>query len=280
MLMELRASATYELSVETFLALMIEPALAGPEHRVVDERLVTSPTPFSELDRDLYGNPRRRLVAPGGTFRLEFVATVDAVPNRPIPPDAAQVPPREIPAEVLVYTLPSRYCQSDLLARMAEGEFGGIETGGGRVLAIAEWVRRHVEYRYGTTDSLTSAFDTATERIGVCRDFAHLVIAFCRALDIPARYVSGYALGLEPPDFHGYAQTYVGGAWHNVDATFEGVRPALVPIAVGRDAADVPMLTLWGRGRLVEQSVEVREATSPPAPADSGQSSANPHESP
>ncbi|MHB1559802.1 MAG: transglutaminase-like domain-containing protein, partial [Isosphaeraceae bacterium] len=242
MLLNLRASASYEFSAETFLALMIEPALVGPKHRVVHERLVTSPTSFSELDRDLYGNPRRRLVAPAGMFTLEFAATVDAAPNRPVPPDAAQVPPREIPAEALVYTLPSRYCQSDQLARMAEGEFGGIETGGGRVLAIAEWVRRHVEYRYGTTDSLTSAFDTATERIGVCRDFAHLVIAFCRALDIPARYVSGYALGLEPPDFHGYAQAYVGGAWQNVDATFDGVRPALVPIAIGRDAADVPML--------------------------------------
>ena len=107
---------------------------------------------------------------------------------------------------------------------------------------------------------MTSAFDTATERVGVCRDFAHLVIAFCRALDIPARYVSGYALGLEPPDFHGFVQVYLGGAWHNVDATTDDVRPALVPIAVGRDAADVAMTTPWGPNTLIEQSVEVREA--------------------
>jgi transglutaminase-like putative cysteine protease len=106
---------------------------------------------------------------------------------------------------------------------------------------------------------MTSAYDTVTQRVGVCRDFAHLVIAFCRALGIPARYVSGYALGLEPPDFHGFAQVFLGGAWHNVDATFAGVRPALVPIATGRDAADVAMMTLWGAGTLREQSVSVRE---------------------
>ncbi len=272
MLLNVRATAAYELPEETFLALMIEPTLAGPDHRVTHKLLVTSPTPFSELGLDLYGNPRRRMVGPRGMFTMEFTASIEAVPNRSIPPDAAQIPPREVPAEILVYTLPSRYCQSDLLARMAQSEFGAITTGGRRVLAIADWVHSHVEYRYGTTDSLTSAFDTATERIGVCRDFAHLVIALCRALDIPARYVSGYALGLEPPDFHGYAQAYVGGAWHNIDATFAGVRPALVPIAVGRDAADVPMLTFWGQTQLVEQSVQVQEARTPPNPGDFGQS--------
>jgi transglutaminase-like putative cysteine protease len=160
----------------------------------------------------------------------------------------------------MVYTLPSRFCQSDLLARMALDEFGHLPHGGARVLAIAEWVRRHVQYRYGTTDAMTSAFDTATERVGVCRDFAHLVIAFCRALVIPARYVSGYALGLDPPDFHGFAQVYLGGTWHNVDATYQGVRPALIPIAIGRDAADVAMATSWVPHILISQTVEVGEA--------------------
>ena len=262
MRLSIRSTATYELAAETFATLMIEPSLEGPAHRVERERLVTSPTSLSELNRDLYGNPRRHLVAPSGRFHFEFAATVDAEPNRAVPRDAIQHPPQEIPTEAMVYTLPSRYCQSDLLARMARGEFGRHPTGGERVHAIADWVRHHVEYRYGTTDSLTSAFDTATERIGVCRDFAHLVIAFCRALDIPARYVSGYALGLDPPDFHGFAQAYLGGTWHNLDATFEGIRPALVPIAFGRDAADVPMLTFWGKVRFVEQVVQVEEATS------------------
>ena len=129
------------------------------------------------------------------------------------------------------------------------------------MLAIAEWVRRHVQYRYGTTDALTSAFDTATERVGVCRDFAHLVIAFCRALVIPARYVSGYALGLDPPDFHGFAQVYLGGTWYMTSTPpFDGVRPALIPIAIGRDAADVAMATTWVPHVLISQAVEVKEA--------------------
>jgi transglutaminase-like putative cysteine protease len=259
MLLNLRATAAYELSVETFLCLMVEPPLKRPTHRVLEERLMTTPTIFCDLRSDLYGNPRRHVIAPEGRFSFEFKATIEIAPNVALPPEAVEHRPEEIPGEAMVYTLPSRFCESDLLARMALDEFGHLPHGGVRVLGIAEWVRRHVQYRYGTTDALTSAFDTATERVGVCRDFAHLVIAFCRALVIPARYVSGYALGLDPPDFHGYAQVYLGGTWHNVDATFDGVRPALVPIAIGRDAADVAMATSWVPHLLLQQSVEVQE---------------------
>jgi len=259
MLLAVRAVATYELTAETFMILMIEPPLAGTSHRVIDERLTTSPTPFCELRQDVHGNPQRHLIAPPGWFSYDFKATVEVAPNLALPPDAFEHPPQELPAGAMIYALPSRYCQSDLLTRMAGDEFGRFTMGGEKVLAIADWVRRHVEYRYGTTDAKTSAFDTATERVGVCRDFAHLVIAFCRALNIPARYVSGYALGLDPPDFHGFAQVYLAGAWHNVDATIEGVRPALIPIAVGRDAADVAMTTSWAINTLISQSVEVEE---------------------
>jgi transglutaminase-like putative cysteine protease len=257
MMLRIRSTAVYDLPAETFIGLMVEPALLGAGHRVIDERLMTSPTTFCEIRRDLYGNPQRCLVATPGVFSFEFLATVEVQPNGAVPADGLAHPPLNLPPEVMVYTLPSRYCQSDLLSRMAQGEFGHLRTGAERVMAVANWVRQHVEYRYGTTSSMTSAFDTATERVGVCRDFAHLVIAFCRALDIPARYVSGYALGLEPPDFHGFVQVYLSGAWHNVDATIEGPRPALVPIAFGRDAADVPMTTLWGMSTFLDQSVEV-----------------------
>ena len=246
MLLKVRADASYELPSRMFILLMVEPPLIGANHRVVNESLMTTTTEFSELWTDSAGNPQRRLVAPAGPFSFTFEATIDAGPNPALEDDLPEARPEDVPADAMVYTLPSRYCQSDLLTRMAQGEFGQVEPGGRRVRAIAEWVRSKVEYRYGTTDAMTSAFDTATERVGVCRDFAHLTISFCRALGIPARYVSGYALGLEPPDFHGYVQVYLGDRWHNVNATFEGVRPALVPIAVGRDAADVAMTTLWG----------------------------------
>ncbi|MEW4567720.1 transglutaminase family protein [Tautonia sp. JC769] len=258
MRLAVRVAATYELQDESFGCLMVEPALGGERHRVVEERLTTSPIRLCELGRDFYGNPRRQFVAPKGRFAFEFSATVEVEPNAEIPADAVEHPPQELPPEVLIYTLPSRYCESDVLSRMAQSEFGGLAPGAGQVRAIADWVREHVEYRYGTTGPTTSARATAIDRVGVCRDFAHLVIAFCRSLEIPARYVSGYALELEPPDFHGYVQVFMGGAWHAVDATFAGLRPALVPIAVGRDAADVAMMTLWTPHEVVEQSVEVR----------------------
>ena len=261
MILHVHASSSYQLPAESFLLLMVEPPLLGTQHRVTRENLTTSPTPFCELWTDTFGNPQRRLVAAEGVFAFDFTATIEVSPNEPIPTDAVEHAPRHIPPEAMVYTLPSRYCQSDRLVRLARSEFGAIPPGGGRVTAIAEWIRTRVEYRYGTTDASTSAADTAIERIGVCRDFAHLLIAFCRAPGVPARYVSGYALGLDPPDFHGFAQVYLGGAWHNVDATSAELRPALVPIAVGRDAADVAMTTLWGQGILLEQRVEVRQGT-------------------
>jgi transglutaminase-like putative cysteine protease len=256
-----RASATYELESPSYLWLMVEPALRGEAHCVTQSSVVTTPAVKSECRRDLYGNTVRLLVLPQGRFSFDFNAQVEVEPNTGVPPDAVEHSPQELPAHSAIYTLPSRYCQSDLLARMAIDEFGGLPPGGNRVRAIAAWVRRHVEYRYGTTDAMTSAYDTATERIGVCRDFAHLVIAFCRGLDIPARYVSGYALGLESPDFHGYAQVYLSGAWHNLDATCALERPALIPIAHGRDAADVAMSTLWCRSKMVAQRVEVSRSS-------------------
>ncbi len=259
MLLKVHASAAYNMPAETFLLLMVEPTLVGPRHVVQTENLSTTPTPFSDLWTDAFGNPQRRMVVPAGPFKFHFEATIDAQPNLEIPDNAPEPSPRQIPPEAMVYTFPSRYCQSDRLVRMALDEFGAMKPGGARVKAIARWIHEHVEYRYGTTDASTSAADTAIERVGVCRDFAHLVIAFCRALGLPARYVSGYCLGLQPQDFHGFAQVYLGGTWHNVDATYSGVRPALVPIAVGRDAADVAITTLWGMGTVAEQAVEVTQ---------------------
>jgi transglutaminase-like putative cysteine protease len=259
MLLTVRAAGAFDLAEEQFVILMIEPLPHSRTHQVRQERLVTTRTVSCVLRHDLYGNPQRYIIAAPGPFTFEFTAVCETVPNTAIATEAVEHTPQQIPAEAMIYTLPSRFCQSDLLSGMAQSEFGHLRPGGGRVQAIADWVRRHVESRHGTTNALTSAADTVKDRVGVCRDFAHLVIAFCRGLGIPARYVSAYALGLEPPDFHAYVQVYLGGLWYSVDATYDGVRPALVPIAIGRDAADVAMTTLSGPNSLREQSVEVRE---------------------
>jgi transglutaminase-like putative cysteine protease len=257
MILRVRATAVYEFESDSYLWLMVEPPVQAAAHKLVEASLVINPTAACELRQDLYGNNVRLVMVPQGRFAFEYNGRFEVHPNVGVPSEAVEHSPQELPAEAMVYTLPSRYCQSDLLARMANDEFGGLSPGGGRVQAIAAWVRRHVEYLYRTTNTMTSAYDTATERLGVCRDFAHLVIAFCRGLGIPARYVSGYVLGLDPPDFHGYTEVYLSGAWHTLDATSNDVRPALVPIAHGRDAADVAVTTLWCRSILVEQMVEV-----------------------
>jgi transglutaminase-like putative cysteine protease len=261
MLLTVRAAATYDLTGETFVVLMVEPLPHGRTHQVRREQLLTTPVPSCLLRHDLYGNAQRHILAHRGPFSFEFTATVETAPNVAVAADAIEHPPQEIPADVLIYTLPSRFCQSDLFTTLARDQFGSIPPGGGRVQAIADWVRTHVDYRPDATDPLASADDTARERVGACRDFAHLVIAFCRALGIPARHVSAYALGLEPGDYHAYAQVYLGGLWHNVDATCEDLRPALVPIAIGRDSADVARTRFSGPNVCREEAVEVREVT-------------------
>ena len=259
MLISIRAVGTYELADECFVLLMIEPSWEAPDHCVKEEKLVTSRVSYSVLGTDLAGNVQRRLVAPAGEFRYEYNATIEAEPNVLVPADAVEHKPHDLPPETLVYLMPSRYIQSDRFGQMAKGEFGAVPSGGRRVQAVCDWVRTHVTYQSGTTDATSTAMDTAIVRLGVCRDFAHTVIALCRGLGIPARYVAGYALGLEPFDFHAFAQVYVGGRWYNVDATFDGPRPALIPIAVGRDAADVAMTTFFGESKFKSQELEIKK---------------------
>ena len=128
-------------------------------------------------------------------------------------------PVAELKASAIPYLFPSRYCQSDRLSRLAWDLFGKIENPHKQVVAISDWIHDNVEYLRGSTNSMTSAYDTVTQRTGVCRDFAHLGIALCRALNIPARYFSGYAYKLDPPDFHACFECFIGGSWVVFDAT-------------------------------------------------------------
>jgi transglutaminase-like putative cysteine protease len=259
MKLNIHVKTTLVVPEATPTLLQIEAALVG-EAQTVDESTLTI-TPFAEAEpfADFYGNPCQRLLMPVGDVQIEYRATVTQPDTRfpllkPIEEDALH-----LPTETLLYTLPSRYCQSDKLVALAEDTFGDVAPGFARVQTICNWINEHVTYQYGTSDAGTSAYDTVTQRIGVCRDFAHLGIAFCRALNIPARYVSGYCLGLEPPDFHAYFQAFLDGRWVSFDATERQPRPALVQIAIGRDAADCAWSTFYGRGETKALSVEVTE---------------------
>jgi transglutaminase-like putative cysteine protease len=155
-----------------------------------------------------------------------------------------------MPLEVLPYVYPSRYCQSDRLLRLASNNFGELWQGYSRVLAIQHWVQAHVTFASQTSNSNTSAVDTLVEQVGVCRDFTHLMIALCRALNIPARMVTGTDYGanphLGPPDFHAYVEVYLGDRWYLFDASGTGVPMGFIRVGTGRDAADVAFATIFG----------------------------------
>ena len=156
---------------------------------------------------------------------------------------------------MIPYLFPSRYCQSDRLSRLSWDLFGKIDEPYKKVLTIVDWIYDNVEYLRGSTDSETSAYDTVTQRTGVCRDFAHLGIALCRALSIPARYFTGYAFELQPPDFHACFEAYIGGRWMVFDPTRLAAFNGLVRIATGRDAADAAVASIFGRARCRKMEV-------------------------
>lgn len=165
-------------------------------------------------------------------------------------------PVAALDSSAIPYLFPSRYCQSDRLSRLAWDLFGRIENPHEKVVAIADWIHENVEYLRGSTDSMTSAFDTVTQRTGVCRDFAHLGIALCRALNIPARYFAGYAYQLDPPDFHACFECFIGGNCVVFDATRLAQLNGLVRVGTGRDAADAAVASMFGSVSSTRTKVE------------------------
>lgn len=153
------------------------------------------------------------------------------------------------------YLFPSRYCQSDRLGRLAMKQFGGIDHPYDQVVAITDWIYENIDYLSGETDAETSAFDTVTQRAGVCRDFAHLGISLCRALSIPARYFTGYACFMQPPDFHACFEACIGNRWYIFDPTRLSSLNGLIRIATGRDAADAAVATIFGPVQMTGMSV-------------------------
>lgn len=221
---------------------------------VSNESVFLSQPVTSRVHRDpATGNRYMRLSALSGNLRVAYSATVDLTHHFADPQQLAEVPVRLLPPEVLGYIYPSRYCQSDRLVRLAINEFGGMWQGHSRVQAIQDWVRRRVVFTSNTSNSNTSAVDTLVEQVGVCRDFAHLMIALCRAVNIPARFTTGTDYGadpgLGPPDFHAYVEVFLGGRWYIFDPSGTAIPMAFVRFGTGRDAADVAFATVFGAVR-------------------------------
>jgi transglutaminase-like putative cysteine protease len=193
-----------------------------------------------------------------GPLKATYVAMVDLAVSDHVLAGAAQLAVADLPGEVLPFLRGSRYVESDRFEQIARHELGQLK-GGDRVEAILNWLRTHIAYRPGSSNATTTAIDSYVNRQGVCRDYAHIAAALCRASDILARLVSAYALGLEPPDFHAVIEVFVGDRWRLADPTGLASPASLVRIGEGRDAADIAFLTIFGEATMMAQSISVRD---------------------
>jgi len=251
----------YEVEVPTAAIFLVRPSAAGAQ-RIIDERWLSDPpTPFHDYT-DLYGNTCRRVTLPPGRSSTRYDAYVEVVDEvDPFVPDAPQLAPDALPDDVLLYTLPSRYCLSDVLGDRAWELFGSTEPGWSRVQAICDFVHGHVNFAYGSSLPTTTAVDVHDNATGVCRDFAHLAVTFCRALNVPARYVFGYLPDIDVPppyetmDFAAWFEAYLGDRWYTFDPRNNERRRGRAVIARGRDALDVAMVTTYGPAMLHEMIV-------------------------
>lgn len=241
------------------LVLMLRPR-SGHGQWVMREDYVFTPHVSVVEYTDAFGNLCQRVVAPPGDFSVRTTCRVDTPDLIDIIPDAPYVPVEQVPDEALQFLVASRYCQVDKLGAKASEIAGNAPPGYAQAEAIRSWIKTNVEYCYGTSDASTSALETIDTRRGVCRDFAHLGIALCRALNIPARMVVGYLHELQPMDLHAWFEVFVGGRWFTFDATQEQPRGNRIVLAYGRDAADVALITQFGALELRSMKVSVAAA--------------------
>jgi transglutaminase-like putative cysteine protease len=262
MLFQIGAELVYDILQRTTLILNVH-ALRTPSQTVVEENFHVEPQVRCEEFLSVSGENRFVRIETGAAKKLaiRYTARVEAHVRTVAQRAINAVPVSHIDRAVIPYLFPSRYCQSDRLGRLAWSKFGKLKHPYDRVVAVTEWIHDNVEYLRGSTNSETSAFDTVTQRAGVCRDFAHLGIALCRALSIPARYFTGYACQLQPPDFHACFEAHIGDRWFIFDPTRLAPLNGLVRIATGRDAADASVATIFGRARCTLLKVSCDAAT-------------------
>lgn len=235
------------------------------QQRLLDESLVFLPEVAIEKAASSKGNRVVRVEAPAGPFEVRYAATLE-VSRPPLPAEVKADNPGRLPLTVLTYLLPSRYCESDRFAQIAWELFGKIENRAEQVREICRWVDANLTYAIGSTDGRTSAWDVWQGRQGVCRDYSHLAIALCRALSIPARYIGGYAAGLDPMNFHACFEAHLGGHWYLFDPTDQISPDDIVVIARGRDATNAALTTIFGKVQMSPVVVTTQRAA-PPAGA-------------
>jgi transglutaminase-like putative cysteine protease len=254
-------SLAYETSVPTPVLFVVRPRIEG-QMLVRQEQISFGIGRTAGEFQDSHGNTILRLMFQPGRNEIRHDALVDVSSE----PDSRALagpilPVGELPAELLRYTLPSRYCDSDKLMNFAWNQFGQIPHGLPRVLAISDWVHHHIEYRFGSGRPDLSASEVIARRHGVCRDFAHAMIALCRTFNLPARYVTGHLPDIgyidpgSPMDFHAYCEVYLGREWMTFDARYNVPRIGRIKMAHAADAAEAAFATIYGEARLTNFEV-------------------------
>jgi transglutaminase-like putative cysteine protease len=257
--------------VPLLLLLYVHPSRAGSLRR--PDRVRTDPHVPVEEFLDSFGNRCGRILAPAGSLRLWNDTLIeDSGAPDPVCPDAVQHPVETLPPEVLPFLVASRYCEVDRLSETAWQLFSWTPPGWARVRAVCDWVHTHVTFGYQYARSTKTAFDVFNERQGVCRDFMHLAITFCRCLNIPARYATGYLgdIGVPavpvPMDFSAWFEVYLGNRWHTCDARHNVPRIGRVLMAHGRDAVDAALTTSFGAALLQRFTVWTDEVSNTTVP--------------
>jgi transglutaminase-like putative cysteine protease len=256
MIIKIGFDIQFDLPAPTPMILMLyvhpsrQADLRAPEKIIVEPNI-----PLTDFT-DLYGNRCARLLAPAGEIRFSLETFVeDSGQPDEQQPGAIQHAVEDLPDDALPFLLTSRYCEVDKLSDIAWQLFGNTPPGWARAKAICEWVHKHITFGYHFADHTKSAFDVYNDPRGVCRDFSHLAVAFCRCMNIPARYVTGYMgdIGVPlvlPMDFSGWYEVYLGGRWFTFDARHNVPRIGRIVMARGRDAADVALTTNFGSAKL------------------------------
>ena len=222
-----------------------------PQQTLVNESLAINQPVHHYIDTEPVSRNRYlRLRAQTGYLNVRYQATVDIQHHFANPAELGEIPVSELPGSVLPYIYPSRYCQSDRLQKLAVKEFSNVPKGYGRAQAICKWVQKQVSFESNSSHWSTSALDTIVDRAGVCRDFSHLMIALCRAINMPARFATGIDYGanpaIGPTDFHAYVEVYLGHRWYVFDPAGTAIPMGFVRLATSRDAAEAAFSTMFG----------------------------------
>lgn len=255
---------SYEVKSPTVFIFNVEVAKLNRHHALV-ERLLISP----DHQHRSYTVPDIRnryfsIEAQSGPLNVRYEAEVTLDVFRADPDSVQETPLNQLPLDIMPFLLPSRFVPSDRLADFAFKEFGDRPSGHNGVTAICNWIYDNIDYQRGSSNEQTTATESLIKRAGVCRDFSHIGIAFCRALNIPARFVSCYAYGLEPRDFHAVFEAYLDGRWWLFDATRQANLDGLVRIGVGRDAAEIAFASPFGKVEFGDVKITIEHADGSP----------------